>query len=88
MKIFLMVKRRGAPQDEWKIHSRLKNGWRHWSKRAEKLRKQLGSKFVVKTIRPYNRIIKDNKPFLEPLIDYFLNRAFKKDIVENGRTKN
>lgn len=78
MKIFLLVKKRGAPEPEWKIHLRIKHGWRNWSKRANSLRKQLGSKFVVKVFFPYyGPINRDGKPFLEPLENKFLNEETK-----------
>jgi hypothetical protein len=68
MKVFLLVKKRGAPQSEWKIHLRIKRGWRHSTKKANSLRKQLGSKFVVKMFCPYYGPIKKNGiTFLQPL---------------------
>ncbi len=68
MKVFLLVKKRGAPQSEWKIHVRIKRGWRNWSRRANDLRKQLGGKFVVKVFCSYcGPIIRNGKPFFERL---------------------
>jgi hypothetical protein len=73
MKTFLLVKKRGAPSCEWKIHFRIKRGWRHTVKKANSLRKELGSKFVVKVFCPYYGPFNvDGKTFLQPLENPFL----------------
>jgi hypothetical protein len=53
MTIYLLIKPRGASADQWKIHSRIKKQWRHSKEIAEKLRKELGSAYVVHRQSPY-----------------------------------
>lgn len=81
MTIYLIYKKRGAPIEEYAIHSRVKNGWRHIRQKAEALRKELGSGYVVQHLAPYGWLeVKEGKYFLPPDMSTALKFTGAKDL--------